>query len=186
VSTASYRAGDWFVIPLADGTFAPGRVLVHQPPQGVLGYVFAPQATMPTLKDVSDLEPGDALMAQDFSGMHIGDSWPLLGGADSFDRRMWKTPEFETDLRHAFPEGREVRVDLVDDELRRIHSFHAPLSELGKRQRGGAMGAVALEHWVLHQVQRNGFVPLRTQPWWDHPTAVPSGTAAPWTVTPEA
>ncbi len=172
-----YRAGDWFAIPLADGTYAPGRVVVHQPPHGVLGYVFAPLDHLPTLDEVAGLEPGDALMAQDFSGLHIGDPWPLLGGADDFDRTAWRTPEFETDLRHAFPEGREVRVDVVDDQLRRIHSFHAPLSELGKRQHGGVMGAAAVERWVLHQLQAGAFVPLRTQPWWDHPTPVPAGTA---------
>ncbi|SFK49540.1 hypothetical protein SAMN05216467_3606 [Cellulomonas sp. KH9] len=176
VSAAAYRVGDWFAIPLADGTFAPGRVVFHTPPQGVLGYVFAPRPTLPTRAELADLEPGDALLAQRFSGLHIGDPWPLLGGAGDVDRSRWKTPEFETDLRDVYPEGREVRVDLVDDQLRRVHFFHAPLSELGRRQYGGVMGAVALERWLLQQVRANALVPLRTQPWWDDPTPVPPGT----------
>ncbi len=162
-----YRAGDWFVIPLADGTFVPARVVRHRKPHNVLVYAFAPQAVVPTLDDVAGLEPGDALTAQHISGLNIGDEWPLLGGADRFDRTRWKIPEFESDLRHAFPAGREVRVAFLDDDLRTVHSFQAPLSELGKRQPDGVAGAGAFARWLQFKLDAGSLVPLRSQPWWD-------------------
>ena len=167
---APYRAGDWFAIPLEDGTFAPGRVVLHVPPQGVLGYLFAPQHGVPDLQGVARLEPGDALAAIDMSGLHIGDPWPLLGGSDGFDPTGWKIPEFESDLRQHFPAGKEVRISLIDSHLRSIHSCQAPLSELGKRQEGGAFGAEAVELWLGRRLAEGSLVPLRTQPWWDNPT----------------
>ncbi|WP_143556582.1 hypothetical protein [Flavimobilis soli] len=168
-----YGTGDWFVVPLADGSFAPGRVVVHHGEQGVLGYLFAPQTTSPTLKDVSLLDPGDALLACKMSGLYIGSRWPLLGGAGPVDLSVWRLPEGENDVRRLSVRGREVRVDVIDRYLRTVHSFHVPLSELGQRQPGGSLGPLSVENWFPQALAHGTLVPLRTQRWWDHPTPVP-------------
>ena len=66
--------GDWFAVPLADGSFAP---VDH----------------VPTVAAVSSLEPGNALCAARMSGVSIGDCWPLLGGAGQVDLAVWQIPE---------------------------------------------------------------------------------------------
>lgn len=156
-----YRVGDWFVVPLADGTFAPGRVVVHQPPQSTLCYLFAPVVQRPTSQDVEGLRPGDALLAAVMSGLALGERWELLGGGDGFERDAWPMPEFESE-----PDDGTVRVSVRDERLRVVATSVVPASQAGRRQPDGAMGSGYVEAWFPRQVQAGALVPLRTQPWW--------------------
>lgn len=175
---AGYEAGDWFYIPLADGSFAPGRAVVKAPMFRALGYLFAPQDRPPTLDDVASSDPGDALAALAMSGMRIGKEWPVLGGAEPVDLREWRLPEGETALTFSPPE-RGVRVDVRNSQLQTVHSVLVPISELGRRQPGETFGAVAVENWYQHVLGERKLPPLWTQRWWDHPTPVPAAAVLP-------
>ncbi len=174
-----YGAGDWFAMPLEDGSFAPGRVAVHAGDHLVLCYLFAPVDHLPTLDEVVGLDPGDALCARVMSGLRIGSPWPMLGGAGPVDLDVWRLPEGENNLSHVFPPERAVRVEIRDAYLRTAHSFHVPLSELGTRQPGGVAGADAVPGWYLHVLKQGALVPVRNQPWWDSPTQAPTSAPPP-------
>ncbi|EYR62800.1 hypothetical protein N866_05055 [Actinotalea ferrariae CF5-4] len=165
----AYAPGDWVVVPLADGTFAPARVVRVPARHDTLTYVFAPRATPPTLDDVRVLDPGDALLAVNVSGLAVGKTWTVLGGRDDFDPAAWPPPEVETEV--PFPDGTLLRVERVDESLRRVDSRHVPLSERGRRQPGGAFGSVALERWMPVQLERGALRPVREQVWWPGETA---------------
>ena len=169
--------GDWFAVPLADGSFAPGRVVVHGGDHVILGYVFAPVDHLPTLDEVATLDPGDALCACRMTGLQIGGRWPLLGGTGPVDRAEWRIPEGENDLRGILPPERAVRVDILNARLQTVHAFSVPASSLGQRQPGGVVKAEVLESWYLSAHARGTLVPVRTQQWWDHPTPVPGAIA---------
>ena len=172
-AVAACGVGDWFVVPLADGSFVPGRVVVHGGDHVILGYLFAPVDHVPTVAEVSALDPGDALCASRMSGLRIGERWPLLGGSGPVDRAAWRIPEVENDLRGITPPERAVRVDILNARLQTIHNFCVPSSELGQRQPGGVVKAEVIERWFLYACEQGSLVPLRTQRWWDHPTPVP-------------
>ena len=172
-AVAGCGVGDWFAVPLPDGSFAPGRVAVHGGGHVILGYLFAPLDHLPTTAETSALDPGDALCASRMSGLRIGERWPLLGGGGPLDPAAWRIPEGENDLRGIAPPERAVRVDVLNARLQTIHSFHVPASELGQRQPGGVIKAEVVESWFLHAFAQGSLVPLRTQGWWDHPTPVP-------------
>lgn len=172
-AVAACGVGDWFVVPLADGSFAPGRVVVHGGNRVILAYLFAPVDHVPTVAGVSALEPADALCACRMSGLSIGDRWPLLGGAGPVDLAVWRIPEGENDLRGIAPPERAVRVDILNARLQTVHAFSVPVSELGQRQPGGVVKAEVVESWFLYALEQGALVPLRTQRWWEHPTPVP-------------
>ena len=94
-AAVGYGPGDWFAVPLADGSFVPGRVAVHAGGHTVLGYLFTPMDHLPALDDVVGLDPGDALCACVMSGLRIGNRWPVLGGTGPVDLEAWRLPEGE-------------------------------------------------------------------------------------------
>lgn len=171
----AYAPGDWVVVPLADGTFAPARVVRVPARHDTLTYVFAPRATPSTLDDVRDLDPGDALLAVNVSGLAVGKTWTVLGGRDDFDPAAWPLPEVETEV--PFPDGTLLRVERMDESLRRVDSRHVPLSERGGRQPGDAMGSAYLEQWMPLQLERGALGLVREQVWWPREPARPDGVA---------
>lgn len=165
--------GDWFAVPLADGSFAPGRIVLHGGNHVFLGYLFTPVDHVPTIAEVSSLDPGDALCAARMSGLRIGGRWPVLGGTGVVDGAVWRIPEGENDPRGIAPPERAVRVDILNARLQTIHAFYLPASELGQRQPGGVIKSEVVETWYPYALAQGALVPLRTQRWWDHPTPVP-------------
>lgn len=168
-----YAAGDWVVVPLADGTFAPARVVRLPAQHHTLTYVFAPRTTTPSLDEVRDLHPGEAVLAVEVSGLAIGRTWPVLGGREDFDPTDWPLPEVETEV--PFPDGPRLRVERLDESLRRVGSRHVPVEERGRRQIGDTLGSAALERWMPVQLQRGALVPVREQVWW--PSSSSTGPA---------
>ncbi|WP_309133462.1 hypothetical protein [Cellulomonas sp.] len=171
----AYAPGDWVVVPLAGGTFAPARVVRVPARHSTLTYVFAPRASPPTLDEVRDVDPGDALLAVTVSGLAIGGAWTLLGGRDGFDPAAWPLPEVETEVPAAG--GPVLRVARLDESLRRFDVRHVPVAERGRRQPEGAMGSAYLEQWMPLQLERGALGPVREQVWWRLPAERPDRPA---------
>jgi hypothetical protein len=90
-----FRAGDWFTVPLVDGTWAVGRIGRRNGPV-LLGYFFGPRRPhLPSLEDVESLRAENADWVHTFGylGLREGE-WPILGGSDDFDPTAWPMPMF--------------------------------------------------------------------------------------------
>ncbi|MFF4601109.1 Imm26 family immunity protein [Amycolatopsis sp. NPDC001319] len=93
-----YREGDWFTVPLEGGTFALGLIArsTKKSHSIFFGYFFGPaRASIPSLWDVADLWPADAVWVGMFGdvGLHDG-TWRVLGRTPGWDRDTWKMPAF--------------------------------------------------------------------------------------------
>ncbi|HVZ87865.1 MAG TPA: immunity 26/phosphotriesterase HocA family protein [Polyangia bacterium] len=115
----NYREGDWFSVPLREGGFAVG-VVARANPDGVLvGYFFGPRHdAAPTLDDVRDLKPQDAVMVGKFG--HLGltqRKWPVLGRVDGWNRADWPMPVF---VRYEELSGRSFRAFYDDDDPNKL------------------------------------------------------------------
>ena len=92
-----YGEGDWFSVPLEDGTYAVG--LVARCPQGgkvLLGYFFGPKrAELPGAEDVTKLTKEDAVLVARFGdlGLH-NKEWSVVGRSERWDRDAWPMPVF--------------------------------------------------------------------------------------------
>ena len=87
-----FGPGDWFAVPLPDGTWAVGRIARRGGPI-LFGYFFGPRRRqVPTLTEVASLRPEDAAYVTRFGylGLREGE-WPILG-AEDFDRSAWPMP----------------------------------------------------------------------------------------------
>ncbi len=183
--SAPYRLGDWFLVPLADGRVAPGRVARNPALHVTLSYIFSPVEPPVGLEEVRQYEPGDAIAAVRVSGLSIADEWRLLGGHEDFDPRAWPIPELE-DADPLRP-GR-LEAWRLDERLRVVERNVVPFGEVGRRQPAGSMGAVFLEQWLVIQLEKGALRPVREQIWWpgDDPTSRPvaSSTVAEAPVAP--
>src|ERR1700729_2790067 len=96
MAKVKYREGDWFAVPLLDGGFGVGVIARANPKAALLGYFFGPvRSAVPTLNDVADLKPADAVLIRKFGHLGIVQGrWPLIGRIDGWDRREWPTPVF--------------------------------------------------------------------------------------------
>lgn len=88
--------GDWFAVPLREGSFAVGVVARANPKAALLGYFFGPRRSeTPELEEVANLKPEDAVLVGTFG--HLGltqGKWPILGQLDGWDRWTWPMPAF--------------------------------------------------------------------------------------------
>jgi hypothetical protein len=87
--------GDWFAVPLPDGTWAAGRV-VRKEAWAFLGYYFGPRLRQqPTLADVQHLTAQDAVKVSN-SDIYLVTSGicPILGGRNNWDPSDWPVPLF--------------------------------------------------------------------------------------------
>ncbi len=94
----SYRAGDWFAIPLRFGLFGLGRAAAVDAGGAILGYFFARFfERIPSAADVLTLTPGDAdiIGKCDEHGLRSGE-WPVIATARGSDPRPWAIPVFRT------------------------------------------------------------------------------------------
>ena len=91
-----YRTGDWFAVPLGDGTYVLGRI-VRQEGGIVFGYFFAPPLDhVPTLDEVGARAARDSATQMLFSHLGLRDGeWPLLGQEGDWDPDEWPLVEFE-------------------------------------------------------------------------------------------
>jgi hypothetical protein len=110
----NYQEGDWFAVPLRDGGFAVG-VVAREPESCVAGYFFGPRCDeLPTLNDVRDLRPHDAILVGKFG--HLGLSqgkWSILGRLDIWDRAGWPMLVL---VRYEELTGRSFHVYYDDDD----------------------------------------------------------------------
>lgn len=174
----SVKPGDWFGIPLPDGTWSPGHAArVIRDGDGLLLYAFAPADHLPTLSQCSALSPAEAVAALVCSsyGIQTGE-WPLIGSTE-IDQARWPVPEFEVTKPMG---GKEVPFAeiLTPDLSATSSSWEIPPNERGQRQRGGFLFDQAVgKHlaWVLAA----GKPRVGEQAWWQRAAErVPAPTPA--------
>jgi Immunity protein 26 len=140
-----YSDGDWFAVPLREGLgYGVGVVARHDRRGGVIGYLFDLRTDdVPTLDDVADLQPSDALRVMRFGDLGlIKGHWPTLGKLEDWRPEDWPIPEF----------GRR---DLIGGSFRVVYSaedLRAPVreepiseDECDKLPRDALSGAGAVE-----------------------------------------
>ena len=174
-ATGLYGPGDWFLLPVPDGRWTPGRVVLRVLGHVTLSYVFSPSWTRPTLADVRGLRAGEALLGVMVSGLALADgSWPLLGGADDFVPLDWPVPEFESVVPD-LPGRSTLLVERYDRDLRRLSAQRVPEDEAGQRPPGGSMGSGYLQQWLPRVLAEGALRPMQERSWW--PAAVAAGHA---------
>ena len=97
-----YCEGDWFAVPLESGGYAAGLIARSKPGSPVLlGYFFGPRlAHVPAIDTVSRLRANDAIFVRRFGDLGFlsesrgGDSWPIIGRVEPWDRCDWAMPVF--------------------------------------------------------------------------------------------
>ena len=141
MAKVNYREGDWFAVPLRDGAFGMGIVARANPKGALLGYFFGPRhADVPSLADVADLKPADAILVRKFGDLGlVQKEWPILGRLDGWDRTEWSMPVF---VRYEELTGRSFRVFYDDDDpnkLVREEQVEPGADEQGPKD--GLMGA---------------------------------------------
>lgn len=141
MARVQYREGDWFAVPLRDGGFAVGVIARANPKAALLGYFFGPRRPeVPTLDNVRELRPADAVLVRKFG--HLGivqGKWPLLGRVDGWDRREWPMPVF---VRYEELTGRSFRVFYDDDDPNRVlREEQVAPGEAEQAPKDGLMGA---------------------------------------------
>lgn len=115
----NYREGDWFAVPLREGGYAVGIVARANRDGVLLGYFFGPRRDdVPTLDDVRDLKPQDAVVVGKFG--HLGltqGKWVNLGRLEDWDRTDWPMPVF---VRYEELTGRSFRAFYDDNDPNRL------------------------------------------------------------------
>jgi hypothetical protein len=140
-----YREGDWFAVPLGDGTYVLGRISRHS--HGIVfGYFFAPAVDhAPTLEEVGERTAEDSFLQMRFSHLGLRDgAWPVLGQSGDWDRDAWPLLEFENRLE---VKGRPdvlyaVRLD-EETVARMVSRRKVDLSEAGRRPEEALYGDLA-------------------------------------------
>jgi hypothetical protein len=146
-----YREGDWFAVPLGEGTWALGRIAREH--RGIVfAYFFAPALRwQPTLEDARGLNAESALTQMLVSHLDLRDGvWPVLG-QEEWDPGAWPMVEFERTMQSP---GQDERLYAIRwDERTLNEELEArPLdnSEAGKRPRdvlsGSGAAAARLRH----------------------------------------
>jgi hypothetical protein len=118
----TYKEGDWFVVPLGDGTFLPARVArATKKGKVILGYFFGSVfPSVPSIESVSRLRPQEAMWVTIFGDLRlIRGQWPVIG-QDKWDRALWPMPVFVS------------RNILTGKLLGRVYSDDDPVRLLGE------------------------------------------------------
>lgn len=126
-----YREGSWFAIPLGNGGYATGLV-ARLSPQGkvMLAYLFGPTHwTRPTLADVQELTPADALKVIRTGDVAVANGrWPVIGNMLDFRREDWPVPMF---IRRADALKRAWQSTYADDPARPEKEVSVPYETQG-------------------------------------------------------
>ena len=93
----NYSEGTWFAVPLCSGGFGVG-IAARTTKKGpvILAYLFGPRReTVPTLSEVSELEPSMAVKVAMIGDLNlINGEWPILGRSSQWQRDNWPIPRF--------------------------------------------------------------------------------------------
>jgi hypothetical protein len=91
-----YQEGDWFAVPLGDGSYAVGLVARMDRKGGVLGYFFGPRREQPPAKaDIMHLTHADAVWISHFGDLGLLEGlWPIIGRVGPWNRADWPMPVF--------------------------------------------------------------------------------------------
>lgn len=126
-----YREGSWFAIPLGNGGYATGLV-ARLSPQGkvMLAYLFGPTHwTRPTLADVQELTPADALKVIRTGDVAVANGrWPVIGNMLDFRREEWPVPMF---IRRADALKRAWQATYADDPAKPEREVSVPYETQG-------------------------------------------------------
>ncbi len=140
-----YAEGDWFAVPLRDGGFGVGVIARANPDGVLLGYFFGPKRDAPpTISEVADLKPTDAVMVRKFGHLGLTQSkWPVVGSVPGWDRHDWPMPVF---VRYEELTGRSFRVFYDDNDPNKVvreEQIDPGAGEQGPKD--GLLGAGAVE-----------------------------------------
>jgi hypothetical protein len=152
MAKVQYREGDWFAVPLRNSSFAVGLIARTNPRGVLLGYFFGPRRdSVPSINDLADLKPNEALMVQKFGHLGLtGGKW-LIGHAPAWDRSDWPMPVF---VRYEELSGRSFRVFYEDRDpnaLVREEQTPPGIGEQGPKD--GLLGAGAVERVLTSLLQ---------------------------------
>lgn len=142
-----YKEGDWFSVPLKDGTYGVG--LVARSPKGgkvLLGYFFGPKrATPPSVDDIARLEKEDAVLVARFGdlGLYNGE-WSVVGRSGPWDRTAWPMPAF---ARTASTDSSRAYLTLYadDDPTQTLRETACDAEEASRFPQDGVWGYGAIE-----------------------------------------
>lgn len=130
--TPAFGVGDWLAIPLRDGGFGTGLVVIVDRSEIILGYFFGPRyATMPSLGMMSEKRPEDAVLVAICGALGIiQGKWKLLGKLPEWSPPAWPIPDFG-------------RVDGISEHGYRVH-YGKDLAEPDSERRVSAEEAKGL------------------------------------------
>ena len=92
-----YSEGQWFAIPLRNGGYALGIIVIGSyKTKGGLGYFFGPKyLEIPDDKAILEKQPGDAILVAIFGDLGIiNGNWPLIQSSRPFSKEEWPIPKF--------------------------------------------------------------------------------------------
>ncbi len=93
----TYKEGDWIAVTLRNGGYAIG-IITRARKGGIalIGYFFGPRyEQIPTMKDVKDLKPSDAVLICDYGDLGLlNKTWSVIGHSRCWDRSEWPMPVF--------------------------------------------------------------------------------------------
>lgn len=150
-----YREGDWFAIPLRDGSYARG-VVTHLNKKGILlGYFFGPALKlMPTTAQGREMSPDKAVFVALCGDLgFVKERWRVVGPIEPWSRERWRIPRF---VRKDIVSGSVVLVT-YDDELREVVTEMPPIEEFRslKLPEDGVWGAGAVETRLTDLLRRS-------------------------------
>jgi hypothetical protein len=145
-----YGEGQWFAVPLDDGSYALGIIVRGSySTKGGLGYFFGPRyPVVPSGRETEGKAPSDAILKAWFGDLGIIEGrWHLVKTTREFDRAQWPVPNFgRIDLIN-LQVGRVVEYDqdvngLLDLPIR---ESVRPAEEVADLPEDGVWGARAVE-----------------------------------------
>jgi len=144
----TYEEGSWFGVPLKDSGYAIGMIARMKKGRGtksVFGYFFGPRfSELPTLEDLIDLNPKDALLICRFGdlGLHNG-SWPIIGRHSEWNREEWPMTKF---VRIQLISGIGYKVTYDESNPgKMLAEEKCDASEAARYPKDGLLGAGAVE-----------------------------------------
>ena len=155
-SSANYREGDWFGVPLGIGGYAVGIIARMKKGRGsksIFGYFFGPRRELlPTVEELKDLKAKDSIYICKFGdlGLHEG-SWPVIGSQPDWDRRKWPMPPF---VRVQLISGIAYKATYDEDNPEKLISeIKCDPSEADIYPRDALSGAGAVEAVLMHKLK---------------------------------
>lgn len=139
------HAGEWFAVPLKNGTWAGGLVASSSKNGVLAGYFFGPARTeLPDLHDFIGAQPGEAILVARFT--HLGlrnGSWPILGTLRDWNPEEWSPPGF---IRHEELSGRTFRVHYDEtDPAIPLRQEQVRLGDVQGEPEDGSMGHIFVQ-----------------------------------------